>query len=131
GSAGYVVVVTSGVDSTENNFDNFQKGRITGTKLTDITDNCFSADDTPLGGVTINLYQGTDASATLITSTTTAADGSYSFDNLGPGTYFVQETIPNGYIQTGGSAGYVVVVTSGSTSSSNDFDNFQKGRITG
>src|SRR6185503_17572939 len=131
GNSGYVVIVTSGVNSTGNNFDNFKKGKISGTKYTDITGNSFSADDTALGGVTINLYQGNNANGTLVASTTTAADGSYSFDNLGPGTYFVQETVPTGYTQTGGNTGYVVVVTSGLNSTGNNFDNFQLGAISG
>jgi hypothetical protein len=141
GNAGYVVVVggsgvASGGTSSGNNFDNFQKASITGKKYTDITGNSFSADDTGLGGVTINLYQGTSTSGTLLASTTTAADGSYSFGNLATGTYFVQETVPTGYVQTGGNAGYVVIVggsgvASGGTSSGNNFDNFQKASITG
>src|SRR6185503_15545898 len=130
-NSGYVVIVTSGVNSTGNNFDNFKKGKISGTKYTDITGNSFSADDTALGGVTINLYQGNNAGGALVGTTTTAADGSYSFDNLGPGTYCVQETVPTGYTQTGGNAGYVVVVTSGVNSTGNNFDNFQLGGISG
>jgi hypothetical protein len=59
---------------------------ISGTKYTDITGNGFSADDTPLGGVTINLYQETDSTAglqvgsggdKLVATTTTANDGTY------------------------------------------------------
>jgi hypothetical protein len=128
GNAGYVVVVggngvQSGGTSSGNNFDNFKKGRISGKKFTDLTGNSFSADDTPLGGVTINLYAGTSANGASIATTTTAADGSYSFENLGPGTYFVQETVPNGYVQTGGNAGYIVVATSGFDAKNKDFDN--------
>jgi hypothetical protein len=131
GAQGYPITVTSGQSNSGRDFGNFQKGKIEGVKYTDITGNSFSADDTGLGGVTINLYQGSDASGPVFATTTTAADGSYSFENLSPGTYFVEETVPNGYVQTGGNAGYVVVVTSGSNSSGNDFDNFQKGKITG
>src|SRR5262249_16117481 len=85
-----------------------QFGTIAGTKYNDITGNGFSADDSGLGGTTINLYQGTNSSGTLLASTTTAANGSYSFDNLAPGTYFVQESLTSDYVQTGGNAGYVV-----------------------
>jgi SdrD B-like domain/RTX calcium-binding nonapeptide repeat (4 copies) len=131
GNAGYTIVATSGVNSTGNNFDNFQKGQITGKKYKDITGNSFSADDTGLGGVTINLYQGTSTSGPLVASTTTAADGSYSFGNLGPGTYFVQEVVQSGWTQTGGNAGYTIVASSGFGCTGNNFDNFQKGQITG
>lgn len=131
GNAGYTIAATSGLNSTGNNFDNFQKGQITGKKYKDITGNSFSADDTGLGGVTIKLYQGTSTSGTLVASTTTAADGSYSFGNIGPGTYFVQEVVQTGWIQTGGNAGYTIVATSGLNCTGNNFDNFQKGQITG
>lgn len=46
-----------------------------------------------IGGVTVTLKQG----ATVIGTTTTAADGSYSFTNLTPGAYDVIETQPAGY----------------------------------
>jgi hypothetical protein len=58
-----------------------------------------------------------------VKSTVTGADGKYSFTNLGPGTYFVQETVPAGYKQTGGNAGYTIKATSGINSGSNNFDN--------
>src|SRR5262249_28782764 len=113
--------------------------RITGTKYTDITGNSFSADDTPLGGVTINLYQGNSTAGTLVASTTTSlVDGTYnfSFQNLALGTYFVQEVVPGGYTQTGGTSGYVVDVGAGGIVGGGqlggyNFDNFQKGKITG
>ncbi len=135
GNAGYTIVATSGLVSTGNNFDNFQLAKITGKKVNDITGDGITSDDTGLGGVTINLYQN-NASGALVASTTTAADGTYSFDNLAPGTYFVQELVPAGYQQTAGNAGYVVVigqggVTSGGTSSGNDFANFKKITISG
>ena len=136
GSAGYTITATSGLVSTNNNFDNFQLAKITGRKVTDTTGNGLSSDDTPLAGVTINLYQGTSAAGALVASTTTAADGSYSFDNLAPGTYFVQELVPAGYQQTAGSAGYTVTVggnglQSGGTSAGNNFANFKQVTITG
>ncbi len=42
-------------------------------------------DDVGQGGVTVNLYL--NGGSTPVASTVTAADGSYSFTNLGPGTY--------------------------------------------
>ena len=127
GNAGYTISTSSGSNSTGNNFDDFQNISISGTKFNDITGNSFSADDTGLGGVTINLYSG----STVIATTTTAADGSYSFTNLGPGTYSVQEAVPAGSTQTGGNAGYTISATSGSNSTGNDFDDFQNITISG
>ncbi|HWB13988.1 MAG TPA: SdrD B-like domain-containing protein [Pirellulales bacterium] len=111
---------------------------ISGTKYSDLTGNGFSGDDTPQAGVTINLYQDTNGTGglqsgdALVATTTTAADGTFSFTPPGPGTYFVQEAVPGGYIQTGGgpngSAGntyYTVVVTAGHAYSGYKFDDFQ------
>jgi len=97
--------------------------------FTDITGNGFTADDTPLAGVTINLYE--NGGITPVATTTTAADGSYSFANLGPGSYSVQETVPAGSTQTGGNAGYTVSATSGTNSTGNNFDDFQNISISG
>ena len=101
-------------------------GTISGTKYNDLTGNGFSADDTPLGGITIDLYQGTSASGTLYRTTVTAANGTYSFSNLPNGTYFVQESVPANSVETGGLLGYVVTVSAGTNSTGNNFDDFQK-----
>ena len=66
-------------------------GSISGTKTADTDNN--DTGDTPVSGWTIYLYEDDngngqiDAGDDLITSTTTAADGSYSFTDLAPGTY--------------------------------------------
>jgi uncharacterized repeat protein (TIGR01451 family) len=64
--------------------------------------------DVGLPGVTVTLT-GTDDLGTAVTKpTTTAADGSYSFTGLRPGTYVVTETEPAGLLNgktTAGSAG--------------------------
>ena len=118
------------------NFDDFQNASITGTKYTDLTGNGFSSDDTPQGGVTIDLYQGSSASGSPFETAVTAGNGTYSFANLTPGTYFVQETVPSGWTQTGGNAGYLVVVGpgglgSGGTSTGDNFDDFQNVSLSG
>ncbi len=117
-------------------------GTITGIKYLDKTGNGFSSDDAGLGGVTIDLYNNASGSgalcsgdalvATTTTSTTSGQVGAYSFTGLAPGTYFVQEVVPSGYIQTGGgpngSAGstyYTVTITAGQSSTGNNFDDYQ------
>ncbi len=82
----YTVNVTSGSNTTGIDFADFVNINISGTKFNDITGDGFSGDDTGLGGVTINLYL--NGGSTPVASTVTAADGSYSFTNLGPGTYY-------------------------------------------
>ncbi len=106
------------------------KFSISGTKYTDANGDdttTHNADDTPLGGITINLYASGDLSHALA-STVTAVDGSYHFDNLGPlsggQTYFVQEVLPNGYVETLGKDGYIVAATSGNNTTGEDFANF-------
>ncbi len=105
---------------------------ISGTKYLDLTGNGFSSDDTPLGGVTIDLYQATSGGGeTLVSSTETASNGTYTFNVSNPGTYYVQEAVPSGYVQTGGgpngSAGssyYTVTATAGHNYSGYNFDDY-------
>lgn len=54
-------------------------------------------DEKGLGGVTIRLFNDKDEE---VASTTTAADGSYSFADLAPGTYKVSQVLPSGYSNT-------------------------------
>ena len=70
-----------------------------------------------LGGVTVTIYSDPDGNGVYDTpftgatdaggnpiaggATTTAADGSYMFDSLPPGSYVVKATLPAGYTQTG------------------------------
>lgn len=123
-AAGYTISATSGMNSTGDNFDDYSIITISGTKFDDLTGNGFSADDTPLGGVTIDLFKS--GVSGVFAHTTTAADGTYSFTNLAPGTYSVQEVVPSGWVQTGGGPGsngsYMVVACSGQTFSNKNFD---------
>ena len=80
--------------------------------------------------MTIDLYQQVGSSVTLVGTTMTATDGTYSFA-VSPGTYRVYESVPSGYVQTGGgpngSAGntyYTVIATSGHSYSGYNFDDF-------
>src|SRR5207248_1233871 len=65
-------------------------------------------------------------------TTSAAGTGNYAFGNLGPGTYFVVETVPSGYLQTGPASGtFKVTTTSLGDSTGNDFANFQLASISG
>ncbi|RUX20174.1 hypothetical protein EOA23_28970, partial [Mesorhizobium sp. M2A.F.Ca.ET.042.01.1.1] len=107
---------------------------VSGIKYTDVTGNGITADDTGLGGVTIFIDK--DNSGTLNAgdlSTTTAANGSWSFAGL-DSTYNgkkVYEVLPDGYVQTVGTAGYTIVGTSGHDQTDLDFANFEKFDISG
>ena len=88
--------------------------------------------DQPIAGVTLTLT-GTDVFGNVVTRTTTTdADGAYSFGDLRPGTYTVTETQPTSYANRvenpgskGGTAGANVlanvVLGAGDTAQANDF----------
>jgi SdrD B-like domain len=143
---GWIVVLTSGSTDPGNDFGNFQNGTKSGTKFVDTNGNGARDPGEPgLEGVEIHLV-GTDGRGNAVhLHTTTGSDGSYSF-SAPPGNYTACETAPSGYRQsypkdsTPGTTdcvaphsgrGWVVVLTSGSTDSGNDFGNFQQGTKSG
>jgi len=97
-------------DSTGNDFVNQPELCINGTKIRD-------CDDSPVSGVTINLFNDTH---TLINTTTTDAYGGYIFCHLMPGDYTVEEVVPTGWVQIS-APGTIHLVCSDSTG--NDFVN--------
>ncbi len=71
---------------------------ITGTVYNDINGNGAQDPGEPgLGGVTVDLLNG---GGSVIATTTTASDGTYSFTNLAAGIYSVRESDPSGYAST-------------------------------
>jgi len=81
--------------------------------------------DPGLPGWTIQLL---DSSNHVVGTTQTAADGSYQFANLTPGTYSVQEVLPSGWTQTAAPSS-PIAVTTGNTTIANfgDFQNITVG----
>jgi hypothetical protein len=59
------------------------------------SDGLQTAGEPGIGGVTVNLLDGT--CTTQMATTTTASDGSYHFTDLVPGSYCVQFMLPGGY----------------------------------
>jgi len=63
-------------------------------------------DETGIGGVTVQLFFDTDgddqpsAGDTLVATATTAADGSYGFNYLIPGSYYLNFALPTGYVRS-------------------------------
>ena len=92
------VTVDPGEDDADNVFVEENNGSISGTVTQDTTGNGLG--DTPLEGVTVELYEDSDgdgqADGSAIDTTTTATDGSYLFDDLSPGDYVVVEIQPAG-----------------------------------
>ena len=77
---------------TNQNFVEILNATITGIVRADTNNDDIG--DTPLSGVTVTLRDGSN---NIVATTTTAADGTYSFPNVLPGTYSVVETDPSGY----------------------------------
>ena len=103
-TTGYVVNTRSGINATGNVFANlrdgtFVSGTVSGVVYRDITGNGFSPDDVPLTDVPTRVELWKDQSP--FTATTSGPDGSYSFNNLGPGIYWILGQAPLRFIQTG------------------------------
>jgi len=107
---------------------------ISGAVYKDLTGDGFTVDDTLMSGVTVKLFSDKNHNGTLdsgdgaaIASMVTKANGAYSFGNLSSGVYFVQEVTPSAYVRTlpTVSTFYTINATAGSSSSGNNFDNFQ------
>jgi hypothetical protein len=106
----------------------FFKMQITGTVFNDANGN--GVRDRGEGGIGGRVIQVLDPSGAVIAQTTTAADGTYSFDNLTSAlqpavTYQVREVLPNGVFQTTANPG-PVTFTRGETFSHVDFGNSLK-----
>jgi LPXTG-motif cell wall-anchored protein len=81
------------------NFGNCSYGRIEGIKISDLNGNGVQdGEETGLPGIEIVLTGIDDPSFVAIT--TTGGDGTFAFDNLKPGKYYVAETVPSGYYAT-------------------------------
>jgi len=81
-------------------------GVISGTLVEDLTGNGITADDPPIADRAVNLYRddgdgvfesGGDA---LVAQELTKSTGNYDFRRLSAGTYFVQQELPLGWIQS-------------------------------
>ncbi len=107
---------------------------ISGTVYKDLTGNGLTSDDTDLSGVTVQLYKDVngdgiyDTGDTLYATTTSAANGTYSFTNVPPGKYIVVEVTPSGYIETAPTLPdyYGISVAAGQKVTGLNFDNYQE-----
>ncbi len=131
--------------STNNQIDAgyYQPGSISGFVLADTNND--DSGDSPLSGVTLTLVNASgspidgdpNTSGVQPITAITAANGSYSFAGLAPGTYGVLETQPSGYISVsdkdGGNLDEIrpITVTAGASNSGNNFVEEQLGSISG
>ncbi|MDX2037662.1 MAG: SdrD B-like domain-containing protein [Isosphaeraceae bacterium] len=92
---------------------------IAGTVFVDTdSDGNIDSGENGLGGVTIKLTGVDDLGKSVSLTRVTAANGTYSFKGLRPGTYKVTETQPAGYTTTKNSVGTVGGVKKGSLATS-------------
>ena len=123
----FTVNVIAGATVSGLEFGNFQTITLSGEKFNDLNgDGTQEPGEPGLPDWTIDLL---DASkATSLASTTTDSNGDYSFNDVGPGTYMVQEVGQAGWIQHRSRqppGTYTVTATSGQDVSGLVFGNFQ------
>jgi hypothetical protein len=91
------------------NFGNFERTSIHGYKFNDLNDNGVDDSDPRQAGVTIVLTGTNGQGQAVSQSTTTGANGEYSFTPLAPGTYTVSEQVPAGWTQTAGGTTFTLI----------------------
>ncbi len=126
------IVASSGTSVSGVLFGNFQLIIISGSKFQDTNGNGIRDTGEPsLTGVTIFLDANSNGVLDLgERSTTTDANGNYSFANLAAGTYVVREVLPVGFVQTTTNPANIVA-SSGTNVSGVFFGNFQLITISG
>ncbi len=102
------ISLQAGVDSVDNDFDE-TTGSLSGTVFEDLNnDGVQDAGEAGIAGVEVTLTGTDDLGNPVSLTTTTDADGNYTFDYLLSGDYTITETQPPGYldgIDTAGTAG--------------------------
>jgi len=91
-------------------------GSITGLKFNDADGNgAQDPGESGVPGVTIHLFAASGGA--LVATTTTGADGTFSFADVAAGSYQVSEVVPDGFVQTvpGGNGMVPVTVPAGDT----------------
>lgn len=120
------IEILSGTDSENNHFGNFKLGSISGSVFEDVNDNGVQDSlDNNFSDWKIHLYKNN----IQIDSTFTDTMGNYRFLNLGPGIYTVSAEQKSGWTQTTSPQLYIINITSGLDSFSNDFG-FRKTKFT-
>jgi len=98
----------------------FERPDVSGVKYEDLTGDGLTGDDTPLGGVTVELYLDDgdgvfDPNADALVDTQVSADntGTFTFSSLDDGLYFMREVLPINATQSGGPSFYTIAVVEG------------------
>ncbi len=140
--ASYNIPLSSGQNSTGNDFGNFQYV-ISGTKYNDVENDSLVTGNNAIDGWVIKLYKG----GILQARTVTSGGGHYSFTGIAADTYTVEESLQVGWIQTvprigdpgvtlstfgpgAGPRAYIVTVGAAVLDSGFNFGNFHPNSIT-
>lgn len=111
-------------------------GSISGRKFEDKNgDSLLNGTDAGILGWVIALDDDNNPNNGVITTVTTDASGSFTFDDLSPGTYYVREVQQSGWTQTRGgplvNGSYQVTVIAGQNATGANFGNFKNVTLTG
>ncbi len=138
--------LTTTASGGDYNFGELQPASVAGYVYIDADNSGLRGAETGLGGVAVTLTGTDDLGAAVSLAGVTAADGSYSFGNLRPGTYTVTAAQPAGYLDgfetrgnvtpLPGSAGGPntiggIVVGSGQTAGQNNFGDVPPATVSG
>src|SRR5262249_10203618 len=134
----YTATAQSGQDVSGEDFGNFKNITVTGQVYNDLNGNGSGNNGSDPGlSAVVQLYLDTNANGSngpgLIASLTTGPAGTYSFPNLGPGAYHVQEVVPDGWLLThpDSPGGNSFTAASGQDVGGQDFGNFQTLTVSG
>ncbi|MBI5214242.1 MAG: hypothetical protein HY960_00655 [Ignavibacteriae bacterium] len=142
----YAITIAAGDTVDTLNFGNYQRGMISGEKIVDMNADSLLNGELGRYNWVIKLYDS--ATCQLVKRTTTSSQGEFSFQNLEPGTYILEESLEVGWLQTfprtttpnvsyrtcgvnSAQRSYHLSVSSGDTIANVDFGNYQYGTITG
>ncbi len=111
-----------GVDAVGYDFCDVLPGNISGKVWNDTNGNCSFQPgvDIPLAGVKIDLI---NSQGTVVATTFTDTQGDYTFNNLLPDTYSVQEHVPSGFKADMDTVGTINGITVGDTNGPTLLDN--------
>jgi hypothetical protein len=127
------IVAASGTNVRNILIGNFTLSQINGRKFSDRNQDGDDEGGSDPGVAGVTIFLDSDVDGVLDATeqrTTTAADGSYRFDGLGPGTYHVREVTPANSVQTTLDPA-PIVLTSGSRAFNVNFGNFELAEIQG
>ena len=111
GSGVYDITLESGEVDADNDFGNFMPADIHAHKFFDFNENGVQdADELAMEGIEFCLYEG-DPAAALVSCQNSDADGMVWWMDQRPGTYTVEETLPDGWFSTTGTSQSITLLS--------------------